>query len=117
MSRSVTPPQELEVTGVLIGQRRAGVVSWRHRMERAPRTNGRRTRRQASRSYAWTVRALNVEKDKMPEWGLTHNLIDGLFETPRRCMGAKTWMLVYADGNARDLLAAKPTVTNQSMTC
>jgi hypothetical protein len=23
-------------------------------------------------------------------------------------MGAKTWMLVYADGNARDLLAAKP---------
>jgi hypothetical protein len=25
-------------------------------------------------------------------------------------MGAKTWMLVYADGNARDLLAAKPTL-------
>ena len=23
-------------------------------------------------------------------------------------MGAKTWMLVYADGNDRDLLAAKP---------
>lgn len=23
-------------------------------------------------------------------------------------MGAKTWMLVYADGNVRDVLAAKP---------
>jgi hypothetical protein len=32
----------------------------------------------------------------------------GLFVPPRKHMGAKTWMLVYADGNARNLLAAKP---------
>src|SRR5262245_25061749 len=35
-------------------------------------------------------------------------------ETPRRYMGAKTWMLVHADGNARDLLAAKPKLDREA---
>jgi len=31
-------------------------------------------------------------------------------------MGAKTWMLVYADGNARDLLTAKPKLDRDATT-